>query len=161
MRYTGIAGNSLSAFNGPITTDEYGNASGLIIIPAGHPPDQNATWDGDVDTVSYDLSSEELNFTTGELTFRFTSSATNEEKLGVDSYTEIKYYATGILPENPASIVSTKPSTFKSNEGVQLIESNTDNPVRPNPLAQTFKVENLDGGCFVTCLLYTSPSPRD
>ena len=150
LRYTGIAGNSLSAFNGPITTDEYGNASGLIIIPAGHPPDQNATWDGDVDTVSYDLSSEELNFTTGELTFRFTSSATNEEKLGVDSYTEIKYYATGILPENPASIVSTKPSTFKSNEGVQLIESNTDNPVRPNPLAQTFKVENLDGGCFVT-----------
>ena len=128
LRYTGIAGNSLSAFNGPITTDEYGNASGLIIIPAGHPPDQNATWDGDVDTVSYDLSSEELNFTTGELTFRFTSSATNEEKLGVDSYTEIKYYATGILPENPASIVSTKPSTFKSNEGVQLIESNTDNP---------------------------------
>ena len=150
LRYTGIAGNSLSAFNGPITTDEYGNASGLIVIPAGHPPDQNATWDGDVDTISYDLSSEELNFTTGELTFRFTSSATNEEKLGVDSYTEIKYYATGILPENPASIVSTKPSTFKSNEGVQLIESNTDNPVRPNPLAQTFKVENLDGGCFVT-----------
>ena len=150
LRYTGIAGNSLSAFNGPITTDEYGNASGLIVIPAGHPPDQNATWDGDVDTISYDLSSEELNFTTGALTFRFTSSATNEEKLGVDSYTEIKYYATGILPENPASIVSTKPSTFKSNEGVQLIESNTDNPVRPNPLAQTFKVENLDGGCFVT-----------
>ena len=28
--------------------------------------------------------------------------------------------------------------------------SNTDNPIRPNPLAQTFKVENLDGGCFVT-----------
>ena len=41
-------------------------------------------------------------------------------------------------------------SVFKSNEGIQLIESNTDNPIRPNPLAQTFKVENLDGGCFVT-----------
>ena len=35
LRFTGIAGNSLSAFNGPITTDEYGNASGLIILPAG------------------------------------------------------------------------------------------------------------------------------
>ena len=32
LRYTGIAGNSLSAFNGSITTDEYGNASGLIIL---------------------------------------------------------------------------------------------------------------------------------
>ena len=157
LRYTGIAGNSLSAFNGTITTDEYGNASGLIIIPAGNPPTQNATWSGDVDTVSYDEDAEELNFTTGELTFRFTSSATNESKLGVDSYTEVKYYATGILPENPSSIVSTKPSIFKSNEGVQFIESNTDNPIRPNPLAQTFKIENLDGGCFVTGLdLYFS-----
>ena len=150
LRYTGIAGNSLSAFNGAITTDEYGNASGLIILPAGKPPEQNATWTGDIDTVSYDSSGEELNFTSGILTFRFTSSATNEAKLGVDSYTESKYYATGILPENPSSIVSTKPSVFKSNEGVQFIESNTDNPVRPNPLAQTFKVENLDGGCFIT-----------
>ena len=41
LRYTGIAGNSLSAFNGSITTDEYGNASGLIILPAGYPPAEN------------------------------------------------------------------------------------------------------------------------
>ncbi|BCU93744.1 MAG: hypothetical protein CM15mV3_0300 [Caudoviricetes sp.] len=150
LRYTGIAGNSLSAFNGSITTDEYGNASGLIILPAGYPPAENAVWGGDVDNLSYDTDSEQVTLTAGTLTFRFTSSATNEAKEGVDSYTEVKYYATGILPQNPASIVSTKPSTFKSNEGVQLIESNTDNPVRPNPLAQTFKVENLDGGCFVT-----------
>jgi hypothetical protein len=150
LRYTGIAGNSLSAFNGPITTDEYGNASGLIILPAGSPPNENAVWGGDIDTVGYDASAEALNFTVGTLTFRFTSSSANAQKSTVDSYTEVKYYATGILPENPSSIVSTKPSIFKSNEGVQLIESNTDNPVRPNPLAQTFKVENLDGGCFIT-----------
>ena len=150
LRFTGIAGNSLSAFNGPITTDEYGNASGLILVPAGYPPLENATWGGDIDTVAYDTSADEINITAGVLTFRFTSSATNAPKAEVDTYTEVKYYATGILPENPPSIVSTKPSYFKSNEGVQLIESNTDNPVRPNPLAQTFKVENLDGGCFVT-----------
>ncbi len=150
LRFTGIAGNSLSAFNGEITTDEYGNASGLIVVPAGLPPLENATWTGDVDTLAYDTSADEVSITSGVLTFRFTSSSTNASKEEVDSYTEVKYYATGLLPENPASIVSTKPSYFKSNEGVQLIESNTDNPVRPNPLAQTFKVENLDGGCFVT-----------
>ena len=108
------------------------------------PPLENTTWTGDVDTVAYDTSAEEVSVTSGVLTFRFTSSATNAPKEEVDSYTEVKYYATGLLPENPASIVSTKPSYFKSNEGVQLIESNTDNPIRPNPLAQTFKVENLD-----------------
>ena len=150
LRFTGIAGNSLSAFNGPITTDEYGNASGLIILPAGYPPLENATWTGDIDTVGYDVDAEAISITSGILTFRFTSSSTNEAKENVDSYTEVKYYATGILPENPSSIVSTRPSYFKSNEGVQLIESNTDNPVRPNPLAQTFKIENLDGGCFIT-----------
>ena len=150
LRFTGIAGNSLSAFNGGITTDEYGNASGLIILPSGYPPIENATWTGDIDTVSYDVNAEEVSITTGILTFRFTSSASNEAKETVDSYTEVKYYATGLLPENPASIVSTKPSYFKANEGVQLIESNTDNPVRPNPLAQTFKIENFAGGVFVT-----------
>ena len=150
LRFTGIAGNSPSAFNGEITTDEYGNASGLIIVPAGLPPLENATWTGDVDTIAYDTSAEEVSITSGALTFRFTSSSINAPKEEVESYTEVKYYATGLLPENPASIISTKPSVFKSNEGVQLIESNTDNPIRPNPLAQTFKVENLDGGCFVT-----------
>ena len=150
LRFTGIAGNSLSSFNGEITTDEYGNASGIILVPAGAPPLENTTWTGDVDTVAYDTSAEEVNITSGVLTFRFTSSASNQSKESVDSYAEVKYYATGLLPENPSSIVSTKPSYFKSNEGVQLIESNTDNPIRPNPLAQTFKVENLDGGCFVT-----------
>ena len=152
LRYTGIAGNSLSAFNGSVTTDEYGNASGLIVLPAGYPPAENAVWGGDVDSLSYDTDSEQITLTTGTLTFRFTSSSTNEAKEGVDSYTEVKYYATGILPQNPDSIISTKPSIFKSNEGVQLIESNTDNPIRPNPLAQTFKIENFDGGVFVTGL---------
>jgi hypothetical protein len=150
LRFTGIAGNSLSSFNGTIVTDENGNASGLILIPAGAPPRENATWTGDVDTIDYDTSGEEIRLTTGNLTFRFTSSATDAPKDTVDTYAEVKYYATGILPENPASIVSTKPAYFKSNEGVQVINNNTDNPLRPNPLAQTFKVQNFDGGLFVT-----------
>jgi len=150
LRFTGIAGNSLSAFNGDIVTDESGNASGLILLPSGYPPRENATWTGDVGTVDYDTSAEELRFTVGTLTFRFTSSATNADKTTVDTYAEMKYYATGILPENPVSIVSTRPSYFKSNEGVQFVDSNTDNPIRPNPLAQTFKVENYQGGLFVT-----------
>ena len=101
MRFTGIAGNSPSAFNGDLVTDENGNASGLIILPAGYAPRENATWTGDVDTVDYDENSEELRFTTGELTFRFTSSDTNADKTTVDTYAEIKYFATGILPQNP------------------------------------------------------------
>jgi len=152
LRFTGTAGNSLSAFNGTITTDEYGNASGIILVPAGYPPIENTTWTGDVNTVAYDDGGEEISLTSGILTFRFTSSSSNEPKDNVDTYAEVKYYATGLLPENPSSIISTRPSYFKSNEGVQLIESNTDNPVRPNPLAQTFKIENFDGGVFVTGL---------
>ena len=27
-----------------------------------------------------------------------------------------------------------------------MVDSNTDDPVKPNPLAQTFKIENFDGG---------------
>ena len=151
-RYTGIAGNSLSAFNGSITTDENGNASGIILIPAGKPPRENTTWTGNVDTVLYDSAASEVRFTTGIKTIRFTSSSTDADKNSAETYAEVKYYATGIIPENPSSIVSTSPSFFKSNEGTQLTASNTANPVRPNPLAQTFKVENYDGGVFATGL---------
>lgn len=122
----------------------------MILVPAGVPPRENATWTGDVSTVDYDTSGAEIRLTTGVLTFRFTSSPVDASKDTVDTYAEVKYYATGILPENPSSIVSTKPSYFKSNEGVQIIDNNTDNPLRPNPLAQTFKIENYDGGLFAT-----------
>jgi len=152
LRFSGIAGNSLSTFGGVVTTDESGNASGIILIPAGAPPTENTTWTGDVNTVSYDSTGEEVRVTTGVKTIRFTSSATDESKEKVSSYAEVKYYATGILPQNPSSIVSTKPSYFKSNEGVQSVNSNTDNPLKPNPLAQIIKVENYDGGVFVTGL---------
>ena len=59
---------------------------------------------------------------------------------------------TGLLPENPASIVSTSQRIFKSNEGTQTTENNTENPIKPNPLAQTFNVEGYDGGLFATSL---------
>tara|TARA_B100000427_G_scaffold189705_1_gene157639 strand:+ start:64 stop:3243 length:3180 start_codon:yes stop_codon:yes gene_type:complete len=152
LRFTGIAGNSPSAFNGTVTTDEYGNASGMILLPAGAPPRENAIWSGDIDTVDYDTTAEEVRITTGTKTIRFTSSSTDADKSTVDTYAEVKYYAAGALPENPSGIVSTRPAYFKANEGVQLIDSNTDNPIRPNPLAQTFKVENYEGGVFVTGL---------
>ena len=151
-RFTGIAGNSLTFFGGNLITDDNGNASGLILIPNGNAPAANSRWTNDLRTVTYDATTEEIRFTTGELTIRFTSSETNKAKEGVDSYTEVKYYATGILPTNPAGIVSTLPSYFKANEGVQLIDSNTDNADRPNPLAQTFKVENYEGGVFATAI---------
>jgi len=150
IRFTGIPGNSLSTFNAPIITDANGNASGIILIPAGKAPRQAAQWTGDAETVSYDASSEEVKITTGEKTLRFTSSSTNADKAIVETFAETKFYATGLLPENPASIVSTKPAYFKSNEGTQLVSSNTEQEQKPNPLAQTFKVENYEGGVFTT-----------
>ena len=150
LKYTGIAGNSLSAFNGEITTDSNGNASGIILVPAGKPPRESAIWTGNVDTVSYDADADEIRFSTGVKTIRFTSSSVDADKDAVDTYAEVKFYATGIVPENPSSIVSTRPAFFKANEGLQEVKSNTDEKVRPNPFAQTFKVENFDGGVFVT-----------
>lgn len=47
----------------------------------------------------------------------------------------------GNLPEQPASIISTTPAIFKAQEGIQYIES-TRAQVKPNPLSQSFKVEN-------------------
>lgn len=149
FRYTTIPGNSLSSFNSGITTDENGNASGMILIPSGLPPESGSTWKNDINSVVYDNTSEELSFITGEKVIRFTSSLTNEDVSQVDSYTEVKYYATGLLPQPPSTITSTVPAIFKSNEGIQLVQTSL-SEVKPNPLAQTFNVENVPGGMFVT-----------
>ncbi len=149
-RYTGIAGNSLTSFNGSVTTDENGNASGVILIPAGQPPRENSVWPGDVNKVDYDANANEVRFTTGAKTIRFTSSISDASKDDVETYAEVKYYATGLIPENPSSIISTSPAFFKSNEGTQVTNSNTENPIRPNPLAQTFTVDGFEGGVFTT-----------
>lgn len=149
-RFTGIAGNSLTTFNSPTVTDSSGNISGIILLPAGKAPTENSKWTGDINTVSYDDNYEEIRFTEGAKTITFTSSSTNQTKDLVSTYAEVKFYASGIIPENPSSIVSTSVAYFKANEGVQLIDSNTDIPIKPNPLAQTFKIENYDGGVFVT-----------
>lgn len=149
-RFTGIAGNSLTAFNSPIITDENGNASGIILIPAGNPPVENTRWTGDINIVAYDSSSEEVRFTCGTKTIRFTSDVNNQNISSAETYAEAKFYSTGITPQNPSTIISTYPATFKANEGLQLVDSNTEVEFRPNPLAQTFKVENYDGGVFVT-----------
>ena len=148
--FTGIAGSSLSTFNSPLVTDENGNLSGIILFPAGYPPIENSRWTGDVNTVSYDEGSEEVRFTAGEKTITIASSSEYSEKLSSDTYAEIKFYSSGIIQENPPSIISTSVAYFKANEGVQLVNSNTDQESKPNPLAQTFKIENFAGGMFTT-----------
>ena len=148
--FTGVAGNSLSTFNSSLVTDQNGNLSGIILFPAGYPPIENSRWTGDVNTVSYDEASEEIRFTAGEKTITFASSAEYSDKLSSDTYAEIKFYSSGIIPENPPSIISTSVAYFKANEGVQLVNSNTDQESKPNPLAQTFKIENFAGGMFTT-----------
>ena len=148
--FSGLPTSSLTSFNSPIITDENGSASGIILIPAGYPPVQGSSWTGKITDVVYDTGSEKFNLVAGQKTIRFSSSSIDASKDIVDSYAEVNYHSRGLKPENPQSIVSTQPSYFKSNEGTQFVDSNTDNIIKPNPLSQTFRIENYEGGIFVT-----------
>jgi len=156
-RFTQIPGNSVGAFgsNGDnghaITSNENGDASGILIFPAGYAPVQNASWTGDINTVSYDNEDGalKLNFAAGIKTIRFTTSTEDKIDNTVDSFAECKYYPTGIFPNQPASIISTIPSFFKAPEGIQFID-NASTQAKPSPLSQTFRIENFEGGVFVT-----------
>jgi hypothetical protein len=154
--FTGIGGNSVGPFTDvafpSITTDANGNASGLLIIPNGLPPQPLSSWGGSLDSIVYDTSEQtgvpnSLKFTTGIKTIRFTTSVDGKNDSSVDSYTEVNYYATGALPQQPSSIVSTYPAKFRSDEGVQTVGGAS---VKPNPISQSFKIENTPGGVFVT-----------
>ena len=154
VRFTGIPANSLGPFGvnadgSAIKSDANGDASGLLIFPAGYAPLQNATWPGDINSVAYESEGEELNFTTGIKTIRFTTSDEDANDSSVDSFAECKYYATGTFPNQPSAIISTIPAFLKGAEGIQFID-NASTQAKPSPLSQTFRVENMDGGCFVT-----------
>ena len=149
-RYTGIGGNSLSTFGNTITTDSNGNASGMLVIPSGLPPQGGSSWTGDVNTLSYDSEKgSPLSFITGIKTIKFSTDSTGSTSSDVDSFTEVKYYATGILPSQPTNIISTSPAILKSQEGIQFVE-NTKAQTTPNPLSQSFVVEGYEGGVFLT-----------
>lgn len=148
--FSGLPTSSLTSFNSPIITDENGSASGIILIPAGYPPVQGSSWTGKITDVVYDTGSGKFHLVAGQKTIRFSSSPVDATKDTVDTYAEVNYYSRGLKPENPQSIVSTQPAYFKSNEGAQYVDSNTDNVVKPNPLSQTFRIENYEGGVFVT-----------
>ena len=149
FKYTGIGGNSLSTFNSGIKTDNNGNASGLILIPSGFAPESGANWTGDILTVAYDTTTSPLSFITGNKVIRFTSNSTGDITSDVDSFTETIYYATGSLPSQPSSIISTSPAIFKAQEGIQYVET-TKEEVVPNALTQSFTIEKYPGGVFLT-----------
>jgi len=148
FRYTGVPGNSLSVFNSGIITDANGNASGMFLVPAGYAPQSGSSWTGSIQTVQYD-ETVELFFTAGIKNLKFTSNSEGLIDSTVDSFTEVNYYVSGSLPEQPSSIISTSPAIFKGKEGIQFIE-NTRAQVKPNPLSQSFKVEKFPGGLFLT-----------
>jgi len=152
FKFTGIAGNSLGTFNSGITTDANGNASGMILIPSGLPPQSGSSWLGDVTTVQYDTETgSPLSIVSGVKTIKFSSDINGSVDSTVESFAEVKYYATGSFPVQPSSVVSTSPAILKSPEGIQYIE-NTKAQAKPNPLSQTFTVEGYPGGVFVTGL---------
>ena len=72
----------------------------------------------------------------------------------VDSFAEVKFYATGLHQHQHLS--SLPHLLCSANEGVQTIDSNTENTARPNLMAQTFNVENFEGGMFTKVLIYSS-----
>jgi hypothetical protein len=148
FRYTGVPGNSLSIFNSGIVTDVNGNASGMLLVPAGYAPQSGSSWTGSIQSVQYD-ETVELFFTTGIKNLKFTSNQSGLIDSSVDSFTEVNYYVSGSLPEQPSSIISTTPAIFKGKEGIQFIE-NIRAQVKPNPLSQSFKIEKFPGGLFLT-----------
>ena len=147
FKFTGVAGNSISTFDSGVTTDENGNASGVILIPSGLPPISGSSVPTDINNIAYDSTGDSLYFITGSKTIKFTSDKDGKSDSDVDTFASIVYYVSGSFPQNPASITSTVPAILKGEEGIQLISGGK---IKPNPLAQSFKIENSPGGIFLT-----------
>ena len=55
------------------------------------------------------------------------------------------------FPDNPGSIVSTKPAYFKANEGTQLVTNNTENELETkSTCSKPLRLKTFDEGVFST-----------
>ena len=70
-KFTGIPGNSVSYFGNNIITDDNGNASGLLLIPSGHPPTEGSQWKNDINLLEYDTTYPQVKLSVGIKTIRF------------------------------------------------------------------------------------------
>ena len=118
-------------------------------------------------------------FETGTKTLTMIDNTSNNQE-NTDTYGEAKYSAEGTLETVQENIISTRNaiiqtrptadarstrtltgSTVMKTEAISTQQRETGRRDRwYDPLAQSFQVTE-EGGIFITCLLYTSPSPRD
>jgi len=132
-----------SSAGAALTTDSNGAASGTFVIPDP-------------------TNTSNPKFRTGKRVFRLTSSSTNTLTGDVFTSAEADYTAKGFIQQVESTVVSTREAqierervsqteTITINDTVELFRSVETIQPRPDPIAQTFKVDDKDG-IFLTSI---------
>ena len=167
-RYGSEPNDDPKGFGQPIISDSDGNITGVFIIPNGRSPVAGSMFTGKMEDVEYNTSGSTRSFTTGQRSFKLTSSPTDLANLtDIQGYAKADFVSRSVLADKSENIVSTRISEYTTNttlqENVRLshqslkgTDYNPDfvpSPVNTptDPIAQTFEVDrNYPDGVFVT-----------
>ena len=155
--YVGVPNTSPKGFGLPLMSDDVGTLTGVFLIPNGRPPVTGSVFNGDLQSVQYQMSGPTRSFNTGQRKLRLTSSVINSKDLSqVEGYAEADFVASGVLLDKQETIVSTRLPSFNTTSRVtgsetRVLESQETTSNYFDPVAQSFLVdENSPEGVFLT-----------
>ena len=155
--YVGVPNTDPKGFGEPLMSDDVGTLTGVFLIPNGRPPVKGSTFNGDLQSVQYQMSGSTRSFNTGQRKLRITSSVENKKDLSqVEGYAEADFVASGVLMDKQETIVSTRIPSFNTTTQVTGSETRVQETQETvanyfDPVAQSFLIdENSPEGVFVT-----------
>ena len=166
-RFNGSPNSEPLGFGMPIVSDVDGNISGVFLIPNGRSPVEGSIFNGSMDDVEYKLKGKSRTFTTGQSSFKLSSSSDTHANLtDITGYAKTDFVSNTVFRDKTDNIVSTRPIEHTTNttlsEDVRMKFSGTsDSDYNPSvipapvtlprdPFAQTFIVDkNYPEGVFV------------
>ena len=146
--YQGPPNGRPAGFGKPLITDDYGNLTGLFLVPNGRAPVEGQIFRGNVNRLRYRTNGPSRRFNTGSRGLLLTSTKLRpvagrlRDLSLVDTFARRKFTSSGVILDKQETIVSTR---VPENPSISFNPSNETREIvreRPfDPVAQTFKVE--------------------
>ena len=101
-------GSNQKGFGAPITSDDVGSLTGIILVPSGFAPVAGSFYDG-MDFIEYDETSQPRTFRTGTRNIRFTSHQQDaQDQSVIEGFAEATFTSTGIITDRQSTVMSTR-----------------------------------------------------
>ena len=122
-RFAGPEGMNQKGFGEPIISDDFGNITGVFLVPSGRAPIQGSVFTT-LEDQEFQLTGPVRTFITGTKKFRLTSNPANPVDIAlIEGYAEAEFTAAGVIADKQETIVATRMSEFNRQQVISAEET--------------------------------------